>query len=236
MLGILGVIVVLLNMRSVPPVRFVGIGIGAYDHLPPNAGGRNDVVSLQEHFQLLHEQFPDRFREVRPFDDNLTASTLLGQLRDQLNEARDETLFVYCSALGYVAPENHGTVQILAIHAEPESLLRDGDEGRVPVADLLASLSQTPAKRVLVFLDLTRLDPHPRLGVLDWDVAEELERELAALVQVQDSSSGQPGNRSTSGSPRITVVCASSPGEFSWTDGSGNETHSVSWQCPANCD
>jgi hypothetical protein len=171
------------SSRDVPPLRFIGIGIGAYDHLPPNAGGRQDVVGLRNWFRQLHDAYPANYRPVVELDDTLTGTALLTQVTEQLATASEENLLVYCTAHGFVGPSGEGTVQLFAIHAGLDAVRGGGTAEVISFRNLLDGLQNSPARRILLCVDVGRLDPEWRLGI----VAEDAQRQL--LEEIQSFSS-----------------------------------------------
>ena len=202
MVGLVIVFLVLLfPRRTPPPLRYVGIGIGAYDTLPPNAGGQIDVLRLRGWFEKLHEAHGEAEFRTAPELDNSLSAQLPAELREKLGTADGEVLLVHCSAHAFVSPQNEG-VQLLGIQAGLNSVIKPNPQV-IPFNDLMRTLTETRARRVIVCLDFGRLTPDVRLGVLAEDALQQVAWDLENRDELRDS--------------RVTIVTSCSPGETSAT-------------------
>ena len=182
---------------SVPPARLVLVGIGAYQDraFPPNAFARGDVAALH----ALQDTNPKQFPDEKPWDDMLTGRTLLDQMGHKLQQMEHENLVVFCSLHALVQPGDPGHAELYAIHADPDSPHSEQTDQMIPLPDLLAALGRTSAERIVLLLDVGRLLPNWRLGVLAGDVPAQLEQDVARAAI-----------------PRLTVLCSAGSHERSW--------------------
>lgn len=191
-------------VHTVPPARVVAIGVSVYPDaaFPPNAYGHEDARS----FLQLHEQNPKQFPSQDVVWENLLdGDVLLSQIGEELRDLEGKNLVVFCSLHGFVKSESEGraaSAQLFAIDAEADSAYTENARHLVPVRELVRKLEETPAQRILLLLDASRIDANWRLGILANDFAAQLAAEL-------DEEIGP--------NSRLQVICAAGPNEASWT-------------------
>ena len=178
---LVGVTVWLMSLRDISPVRFVGIGIGPYLYLPPNAGGQADVAELRRLFQSWHDQYGAVFLPDPGLDDSLSG-VLPTRLREKLGSSDNGTLVVYCAAHGFLDPEgDRATVQLFGIDADINAVQASRSDQVIPFRKILDELQHARAKRVVLCINLGQLDPDWRLGILAPDCVEQLSSEVDSV-------------------------------------------------------
>lgn len=210
---LVGLIVYLLAPVAdrVPATQIVTFGIGAYGgranpqgNMPLNPFGEQDARA----FDTLSQRNPDQFPPVRQEANALNSAQFMSFLKSEAESPAlsGRHLIVFCTLHGLVQPS--GEIELFAIDASPDSP-SSSSGAMIPLADLMARLQASSARRVLLVLDASRLDSNWRLGIL----ANDVPAELAAIWPPQSSASkSSPG-----GNPaKVAILLAAAPGQQSW--------------------
>ncbi len=197
---------------SVPKVQMVTFGIGAYGGqtnprgvVPVNPFGEQDAGA----FQILSDRNPNQFLPIRQEMNALNGDQFLefwGKERSSDKLAR-QNLIVFCTMHGWV--QSNGEVKLFAIDATPESRSK-----LISLRDLIALLEESPARRVLLFLDITRLRSSWRMGILSNDTTEQIASDWPAEVHERIKADRSGPERS--GHSKVTILLAAGPGQQSW--------------------
>ncbi|MFO0947238.1 MAG: hypothetical protein U1D30_15055, partial [Planctomycetota bacterium] len=185
MLAVCGVIVGMLFWVSpIPRPYLSSIWITQYENrlFPVFHGGENDRRAIQN-----EQFFPGRLESAYTYQEK---APLLADIEAIESLTDRDPLVVYLSS--FAACDVDGTIFLYPGDADP-----DDPDTRVPLRRVLQALERSPCPRKLLVLDVMRPVADARLGILFNNVADNLEKELAAVPD-----------------PRRLVLCACSPGQI----------------------
>ncbi len=135
--------------------------------------------------------------------DLATAPANLGGALQSLTGVRsDETLVAVLCAPSRIGVGTRSSAETTQVFITPGRRAEDAS-GWIPLRDLLLAMERSPARRVLLLLDVMRPPADPLRAQLADDVTDRVGAELAELNKV-----GLRG--------RLTILCAASAGQVSW--------------------
>ncbi|MBM4077740.1 MAG: hypothetical protein FJ267_19090, partial [Planctomycetes bacterium] len=214
------------TVDPVPSARTLTFGISVYSgqrnpwgNVPINPFGEQDA----EAFLSLNQSMPSQFPLVQQEKNSLQASRLLDFVRDQ-SESQDLTrmnLVLFGSLHGHVAATGFDSasarVQLFAIDATADSPDPGNAGSMLELNELVDLLEKSPARRVLLLLDASRLQSNWRMGILANEIADQLIQSHPRSQKVE-SPEGQAASSKRTGT-RVSILISADSGQTSYHDG-----------------
>ena len=141
-------------------------------------------------------------RAIGPADLASSPANLGGALHSLTGVRTDETLVAVLCAPSRIGVGTRSSAETTLVFITPGRRAEDVS-GWVPLRDVLLAIERSPARRVLLLLDVMRQPADPLRAQLADDVTDRVEAELSEL-----NKAGLGG--------RLTVLCAASAGQVSW--------------------